>query len=85
MALHQIGFPGPVEVPGLGQLPVNALLASAFGILGFAQPAFWLVGLAVETFVIAGLAFNPRFQNYVQAQQLQSVKDDVEAKRQELV
>ena len=74
-----------VEVPGLGQLPLNALLASAFVILGFAQPAFWLVGLAVETFVIAGLAFNPRFQNYVQALQLQSVKDDADVKRQELV
>jgi hypothetical protein len=74
-----------VEVPGLGQLPLNALLASAFVILGFAQPAFWLVGLAVETFVIAGLAFNPRFQNYVQAQQLQSSNDGDEAKRQELI
>ena len=74
-----------VEVPGLGQLPLNALLASAFVILGFAQPAFWLVGLAVETFVIAGLAFNPRFQKYVQALQLQSVKDDADVKRQGLV
>ena len=74
-----------VEVPGLGQLPLNALLASAFVILGFAQPAFWLVGLAVETFVIAGLAFNPRFQNYVQAKQLQSSNDGDEAKRQELI
>lgn len=74
-----------VPVPGLGPLPLNALLASAFAILGFAQPAFWLVGLAVETFVIAGLAFNPRFQNYVRAQQLQSVKDDAEVKREDLV
>ena len=74
-----------VEVPGLGHLPLNALLASAFVILGFAQPAFWLVGLAVETVVIAGLAFNPRFQNYVQAQQLQSSNDGDEAKRQELI
>jgi len=74
-----------VDVPGLGQLPLNALLASAFVILGFAQPAFWLVGLAVEATIIAGLAFNPRFQNYAQAQQLQVSNDSVEAKRQELI
>ncbi len=73
------------EVPGLGPLPVNLLLACAFGILGFAQPAFWLLGLAVEAVVVAGLAFNPRFQKYVQAQQLQVSNDDVEAKRQELI
>ena len=73
------------EVPGLGQLPVNVLLACAFGILGFAQPAFWLLGLGIEVIIVAGLAFNPRFQNYVQAQQLQSSNNDVEAKRQELI
>ena len=35
--------------------------------------------------MITGLAFNPRFQNYVQAQQLQRVKDDAEVKREDLV
>lgn len=74
-----------VDVPPLGQLPVNALLAGAFAILGFAQPAFWLIGLALEAVIIPGLAFNPRFQKYVQAQQLQVTNDDVEAKRQELI
>lgn len=74
-----------VEVPGLGPLPLNALLACAFAILGFAQPAFWLLGLGVEAIVIAGLAFNPRFQNYVQAQQLQIAKDDSESQRQALI
>ena len=29
---------------GLGRVPVNALGAAAFGILGFALPAFWLLG-----------------------------------------
>jgi hypothetical protein len=74
-----------IEVPGLGQVPLNALLVSAFGILGFAQPAFWLLGLAVEGVVVSGLAFNPRFQNYVQAKRLQVSSDDDEAKRQELI
>jgi hypothetical protein len=74
-----------VNVPVLGPLPLNALLASAFAILGFAQPAFWLLGLAVEAIVIPGLAFNPRFQNYVRAQQVQIAKDDDEANRQALI
>ena len=74
-----------VEVPGLGHLPVNVLLAAAFGILGFAQPGFWLLGLAVESIVIGGLAFNPRFQKYVQSQQLQIAKNDDEANRRALI
>jgi hypothetical protein len=74
-----------VDVPGLGQLPVNALLAAALGILGFAQPAFWLLGLAVESVVIAGLAFNPRFQKYIQSQQLQTAQNDDETNRQALI
>jgi len=73
------------EVPGLGLLPVNVLLACAFGILGFAQPAFWLLGVAVEAVVVAGLAFNPRFQKYVKAQELQTAQDDDERRRQELI
>jgi len=74
-----------VEVPGLGHLPVNALLASAFGILGFAQPGFWLLGIAVESIVVPGLAFNPRFQKYVESQQLQITKSDDAANRQALI
>lgn len=74
-----------VEVPGLGLLPVNALLAAGFAIFGFAQPAFWLVGLAVEAVIVPGLAFNPRFQKYVQAQQIQTAADDDEQRRQELI
>jgi hypothetical protein len=73
------------EVNGLGHLPVNVLLACAFGILGFAQPAFWLLGVAVEVVVVAGLAFNPRFQKYVQAKELQTAQDDDESRRQELI
>jgi len=73
------------DVPGLGQLPVNALLVGAFVILGFAQPAFWLLGLAVEAVILPALAFNPRFQKYVQGLELQTAKDDDELKRQALI
>jgi hypothetical protein len=74
-----------VEVPGLGNVPVNALGAAAFAILGFAQPAFWLVGLALEAAIVPSLAFNPRFQKVVEAQSLQLSQGDAEQKRQALV
>jgi len=74
-----------VDVPGLGSIPVNALGAAAFAILGFAQPAFWFLGLAVEATVVPALAFNPRFQKVVQAQQTQLGEGDAEKKRQTLV
>jgi len=74
-----------VDEPALGRVPVNVLLASAFAILGFAQPAFWFLGAAVEATLVTALAFNPRFQNYVEAQHLQIAKDDAGGKRQALV
>lgn len=74
-----------VDVPGIGRLPVNALAVAAFAILGFAQPALWFVGLAVEAAVLPALAFNPRFQRVVQAQDLQASQDNAEEKRKTLV
>jgi len=74
-----------VEVPSLGHMPVNALMAGGFGILGFAQPAFWLVGLALEAVVVPSLAFNPRFQKYIQSQEIQTAQDGDEQRRQELI
>jgi hypothetical protein len=74
-----------VEVPALGHLPVNILLAAAFLILGIAQPAFWLLGLAVEVALVFSLAFNPRFQNYVHAQQLKASQDGDDYKRGDLL
>jgi hypothetical protein len=74
-----------VDVPSLGRIPVNALGAAAFAILGFAQPAFWLVGLAIEAAVVPSLAFNPRFQKIVEAQSLELSQGDAEQKRQALV
>lgn len=73
-----------VEVPALGHLPANVLLAAAFVILGIAQPAFWLLGLAVEVTLVFSLAFNPRFQNYVRSLELKASQDGDEQKRNEL-
>ena len=74
-----------VDVPALGRIPVNVLGVAAFGILGFAQPAFWLLGLAIEATVLPSLAFNPRFQKVVQAEQVQLSESDAEQKRRALV
>jgi len=74
-----------VDVPALGRLPVNVLLASAFVILGFAEPAFWLAGMATEAALVTTLAFNPRFQKYVQGQQLQAATGDDDARRRQLI
>ncbi|HVN21900.1 MAG TPA: hypothetical protein VMU05_24145 [Dongiaceae bacterium] len=74
-----------VDVPSLGRVPVNALGAAAFAILGFAQPAFWFLGLALEAAVVPALAFNPRFQKVVEAQSHESAQVDVEKQRLALV
>lgn len=72
-------------MPSLGRVPVNALGAAAFAILGFAQPGFWLLGLAIEAAIVPSLAFNPRFQKVVDAQSLGLSQGDAEQKRQALV
>lgn len=72
-------------MPSLGRLPVNVLGTAAFAILGFAEPAFWLVGMAVEAAVVPALAFNPRFQKYVEAQSHQLSEGNAEQRRQALV
>jgi hypothetical protein len=74
-----------VDVPGLGRVPVNALGAAAFAILGFAQPAFWFLGMAIEAAIVPALAFNPRFQRIVQAESIQTSDADTAQKRRALV
>jgi hypothetical protein len=37
------------HMPGLEQVPVNALAVAAFGIFEFAESWIWLVGLGLET------------------------------------
>jgi len=74
-----------VPAPGLRKVPVNAVAAAGFGILGFVHPSFWLLGLALQGVVVPGLAFNRRFQKYVESQELQRAEVDDEANRQALV
>ena len=74
-----------VDVPALGRLPVNALAAAGFFILGFGHPSFWFLGLAAEAVVLPSLAFNRRFQNVVDALDRQAASGDSQAKRAALV
>jgi hypothetical protein len=74
-----------VQVPALGRLPVNALAAAGFLILGFGHPGFWFLGLAAEATIVPALAFSKRFQNVVDAEQRQLSSGDSQAKRSSLV
>jgi len=73
------------DVPALGRVPVNALASAAFLILGFGHPGFWFLGLAAEAAILPTLAFNKRFQNYVDATERQITSGDSQEKRTALV
>lgn len=74
-----------MDVPALGRVPVNALVAAGFLILGFGHPGFWFLGLAAEAAIVPILAFNKRFQKIVDAEDRQISSDDSEAKRDSLI
>jgi hypothetical protein len=73
------------DVPALGRVPVNVLASAGFFILGFGHPGFWLLGLAAEAALLPSLAFNKRFQNYVDATERQLTTGDSQVKRSALV
>ncbi|HEX8880400.1 MAG TPA: hypothetical protein VF749_10245 [Candidatus Acidoferrum sp.] len=74
-----------VELPALGRVPINALAAAGFLILGFGHPGFWFLGLAAEAAVVPALAFNRRFQRVVDAEDKQLSSGDSQSKRSSLV
>jgi hypothetical protein len=74
-----------VEVPALGRVPLNALGAVGFLILGFGHPGFWFLGLAAEAAIVPALAFNKRFQKVVDAEDRQLSSGDSQSKRYSLV
>jgi hypothetical protein len=73
------------DVPALGRVPVNVLASAGFFILGFGHPGFWFLGLAAEAALLPSLAFNRRFQNYVDAAERQLTNGDSQVKRTALV
>jgi hypothetical protein len=74
-----------MQVPALGRVPVNALAAVGFLILGFGHPGFWFLGLAAEAAIVPTLAFNKRFQRVVDAEDRELSDGDSQAKRASLV
>lgn len=72
-------------MPALGRVPINALAAAGFFILGFGHPGFWFVGLAAEAAIVPALAFNKRFQKVVDAEDKQLSSGDSQSKRSSLV
>jgi hypothetical protein len=73
-----------IDVRGLGRLPVNALAALGFAILGFGHPGFWLLGAGLEAGFLALLATHPRFQKAIDAQRRALESGDAERGRKEL-
>ena len=64
---------------------MNVLASVGFLILGFGHPGFWLLGLAAEASILPALAFNKRFQNYVDATERQLNSGDSQVKRTALI
>jgi hypothetical protein len=73
------------DIPALGRVPANVLASAGFLILGFGHPGFWLLGLATEAALLPTLAFNKRFQNYVDATERQLNSGDSLVKRTALI
>ena len=78
-------FLAGIQVPALGRVPLNALAAAGFLILGFGHPGFWFLGLAFEGTIVPALAFNKRFQKVVDAQDRQLSDGDSDEKRSSLL
>ncbi len=55
------------RIAGLGDVPLIALGAGAFAILGLIHPAIWLLGLGVIGGLTFGLASSPRFRTVIDA------------------
>jgi hypothetical protein len=72
-------------LPGLGQIPLNALCVAGLIILGLAQPAFWLAGLAIELAYLYACFTSERFRRWVDAKAMVLESAEVEKRRIELV
>jgi hypothetical protein len=82
--LKKAFWAGPT-VTGLGKLPLNALAAVGFAILGLGHPAFWLLGAGLEAAYLTAVASHPRFQRLVDAQNRSQTAAQADEGRQELI
>lgn len=78
-------FNAGLIIKGLGEIPINKLFILGIFILGFSNPGFWFMGIALEFIYLYMLTSNPRFKNYVQAKQLNEVKELRSIKMNELI
>jgi hypothetical protein len=58
------------RIAGLGDVPLIALAAGAFTILGFIHPAIWLLGFGTLGGLAFGLASSQRFRTVIDAHEL---------------
>jgi hypothetical protein len=82
--LREAFFAGP-DIPGLGRLPINALVVAACAVFGFVQPGFWFLGLGLEAAYLFALSTNARFQRAVDAAAMAAPDEDLERKRRALL
>ena len=61
------------QLAGLGRIPWNALLVGGAIVLGFGMPAIWLAAAGAETLYLYAIATNGRFQNWVDARDLERI------------
>lgn len=78
-------FNAGLNIKGMGEIPINKLFILGSFILGFSNPGFWFLGIALEFIYLYMMTSNARFQNYVQAKQLNVIKESRSQKMNELV
>ncbi|MGH9418480.1 MAG: hypothetical protein ACRD3J_00785 [Thermoanaerobaculia bacterium] len=71
------------SLAGLGRIPWNALFFGGAVVLGFGMPAIWLAAAGAETLYLYAVATNGRFQNWVDAKDLERLHagDDDSSRR----
>lgn len=69
----------------LGAIPWNVLALAGAGMVGVAEHAVWLGAIAAETLYLYILATNPRFQNWVDAKDVQEIRASEDTSRVQLL
>lgn len=73
------------EIPGLGRVPLNVVMLSGLGLLGFGHHGFWMAGATLEAAYLFALTTNPRFQKIADAEHATLEEDTVEKQRLALI
>lgn len=68
--LLKAAFRRRLDVPLLGNMPLNQMGLVAFALLGLANPGFWFLGAALEVAFLVLRSTNKRFQKLVEGERL---------------